>query len=160
MGLHADVSMNTTPQPEEDQRTERRNLINDHIGKRIRLQRSNLGLSAVSLGSALNVRYQQIHFYERGDNQVTSSALYYLSQILNVPISFFFDGISKLDIKDIAFSQESTSNASDTINVFSVKDIKEVEQEVRSLAESFYKIEDREVRRGIIDFLKILGRKS
>lgn len=158
MDLYADVSMNTASRPEVDQRTERRNLINDHIGKRIRLQRNNIGLSAVNLGHALNVRYQQIHFYERGDNQVTSSTLYYLSQTLNVPISFFFDGIEELDIKDTTSSREGTSNVSDTINIFSVKDIKEVEQEVKSLAESFYKIEDRESRRVIIEFLKVLGK--
>lgn len=150
--------MTTKSGREMDQQTERRHMINSHVGERIRLQRVNKGLSAADLGKYINVRYQQIHFYERGTNQVSSSALYSFSQALDVPVSFFFDGMTELENNDLITLKSTPDDSSDTVNIFSVKDIKAIEQEVKDLAEFFYDIEDKITRRGIIEFLKVLGR--
>lgn len=108
MGPYAGVSMTIKGHRETDQQTERRHMINNHVGERIRLLRTGKGLSASDLGRYINVRYQQIHFYEQGKNQISSSALYSLSQALEVPISFFFDDM--IGLKDyglVAFENHS-----------------------------------------------------
>ena len=141
-----------------DQENERRHLINVHVGSRIRLQRTNKDLSAIDLGRFLHVHYQRIYYYEEGKNQVSSSTLYNISQILDVPVSFFFDGIVSSEAIGLIDYHSSSNELLDTVNIFAVKDIKTIEREVRELAEVFYKIEDKLSRKGIIEFLRVLGR--
>ena len=67
------------------------NPIDVHVGKRLRLRRTLLGMSQERLGDLLGLTFQQIQKYERGVNRIGSSRLYELGQILDVPVSFFFD---------------------------------------------------------------------
>ncbi len=62
-----------------------------HVGSRVRLRRTLLGMNQTQLGEALGVTFQQIQKNERGFNRIGASRLYQLSQILDVPVSFFFD---------------------------------------------------------------------
>ncbi len=62
-----------------------------HVGSRVRLRRTLLGMNQTQLGEALRLTFQQVQKYELGRNRVSASRLYQLSQILDVPISFFFD---------------------------------------------------------------------
>jgi transcriptional regulator with XRE-family HTH domain len=64
-----------------------------HVGQRVRLRRTLLGMSQERLGDALGLTFQQVQKYERGANRISAGTLYRLAQILDVPISFFFDGI-------------------------------------------------------------------
>lgn len=66
-------------------------IIDAHVGSRVRLRRILLGISQDKLGKALNLTFQQVQKYEKGSNRIGSSRLYHLSQILDVPVSFFFD---------------------------------------------------------------------
>lgn len=65
--------------------------VDVHVGNRIRLRRTLLGLSQEKLGEALGLTFQQIQKYERGANRVGASRLYDLARVLDVPIGFFFD---------------------------------------------------------------------
>ena len=67
------------------------NPIDVHVGKRLRLRRTLLGMSQERLGELLGLTFQQVQKYERGANRIGSSRLFELGQILDVPISFFFD---------------------------------------------------------------------
>ncbi len=67
--------------------------IDVHVGSRIRLRRTLLGMSQERLGEALGLTFQQVQKYERGVNRVGASRLFDLSRVLDVPISFFFDDI-------------------------------------------------------------------
>lgn len=62
-----------------------------HVGARIRLRRTLLGMSQERLGEALGLTFQQVQKYERGVNRVGASRLYDLARVLDVPVSFFFD---------------------------------------------------------------------
>jgi transcriptional regulator with XRE-family HTH domain len=77
------------------------NPIDVHVGRRLRLRRTLLGMSQERLGQLLGLTFQQIQKYERGVNRIGSSRLYELGQILDVPISFFFD-----DMPDGAEAQD------------------------------------------------------
>src|SRR6195952_4825225 len=65
--------------------------IDAHVGSRIRLRRTLMGMSQERLGEALGLTFQQVQKYERGVNRVGASRLFDLSRVLDVPISFFFD---------------------------------------------------------------------
>jgi transcriptional regulator with XRE-family HTH domain len=64
-----------------------------HVGTRIRERRIMLGLSQQQLAVMIGVTYQQAHKYERGLNRISAGRLYDIAQVLNVPISWFFEGM-------------------------------------------------------------------
>ena len=66
------------------------NAIDVHVGKRVRLRRTLLGMSQEQLGASLNITFQQVQKYERGANRISASRLWDISQILDVQISYFF----------------------------------------------------------------------
>src|SRR5579885_3142608 len=69
--------------------------IDRHVGARIRERRVMLGLSQQQLAELIGVTYQQAHKYERGLNRISAGRLYEIAQVLTVPVSWFFEGLSK-----------------------------------------------------------------
>lgn len=67
------------------------NPIDIHVGTRVRLRRTLLGMSQERLGDALGLTFQQVQKYERGANRVGASRLFELAKALGVPVSYFFD---------------------------------------------------------------------
>lgn len=67
--------------------------LDKEIGRRIRVQRLEAGVSQERLAEALGVSFQQVQKYENGLNRVAASRLYDVSQALNVPVASFFDGL-------------------------------------------------------------------
>ncbi len=65
--------------------------IDVHVGHRVRLRRTLLGMSQTALGEALGLSFPQVQKYEKGTNRISASKLWQLTQILDVPVSFFFD---------------------------------------------------------------------
>lgn len=70
--------------------------VDNLVGKRIRRRRRLLGLTQVQLGNTVGVRFQQIQKYECGANQVSASRLWQLSKALEVPVGYFFEGMSQV----------------------------------------------------------------
>ena len=66
-----------------------------HVGQRVRMRRLMLGLSQTKLADALGLTFQQVQKYEKGTNRIGASRLQHISQILQVPAAFFFEGIPK-----------------------------------------------------------------
>ena len=64
-----------------------------HVGRKIRERRIMLGLSQHQMAELAGVTYQQAHKYERGINRISAGRLFTLSQVLNVPVSYFFEGL-------------------------------------------------------------------
>ncbi len=69
------------------------NPIDAYVGQRIRIRRQMLKLSQAKVASILGITPQQVQKYEQGNTRVGSSRLWDLSKILQVSISFFFDGV-------------------------------------------------------------------
>ncbi|HYC06230.1 MAG TPA: helix-turn-helix transcriptional regulator [Azospirillaceae bacterium] len=67
--------------------------VENHVAARIRLRRGLLGMSQSDLARALGITFQQVQKYERGSNRVSVGKLFRLADILDVPLSFFFDGL-------------------------------------------------------------------
>jgi transcriptional regulator with XRE-family HTH domain len=68
------------------------NAIDEHVGRRVRMRRIMLAMSQEKLGAALGLTFQQVQKYEKGTNRIGASRLWQISQILQVPASFFFEG--------------------------------------------------------------------
>ena len=65
-----------------------------HVGSRIRERRIMLGFSQQQMADLIGVTYQQAHKYERGINRISAGRLYEISQVLGVPVSYFYEGMS------------------------------------------------------------------
>jgi transcriptional regulator with XRE-family HTH domain len=75
--------------------TSRSQDIDRYVGARIRERRIMLGLTQQQLADLIGVTYQQAHKYERGINRVSAGRLFEVSQVLSVPVSYFFDGLEQ-----------------------------------------------------------------
>ncbi|MDA4846300.1 helix-turn-helix domain-containing protein [Hoeflea poritis] len=128
------------------------NPIDIHVGSRIRLRRTMLGMSQEKLGESLGITFQQIQKYEKGTNRVGASRLQNISSILNVPVSFFFEDAPG----DPSTGQPGASESSSSNYVVDFLSSSEGLQ----LNRAFVKIEDPKVRRKIVDLVKALAADS
>jgi len=87
----------STPAVDDPRPSPRANAADHHVGVRIRERRVMLGLSQQQLAQMIGVTYQQAHKYERGLNRISAGRLYEIAQVLRVPVSWFFDGLSASD---------------------------------------------------------------
>jgi len=71
---------------------------NQHIGERIRLRCTLLGLSQSELGKALGLSFQQMQKYERGTSAIGAGQLCGIAKALDVPVSFFYDGLDGVSV--------------------------------------------------------------
>lgn len=70
------------------------NAVDLHVGARVRMRRKMLGSGQEALADALGLTFQQVQKYERGANRISASKLYEIAKALQVPVSFFFDGLA------------------------------------------------------------------
>jgi transcriptional regulator with XRE-family HTH domain len=68
------------------------NPIDKYVGSRVRMRRLMLEMSQTNLADALGLTFQQVQKYEKGTNRIGASRLQHISQILQVPVPFFFEG--------------------------------------------------------------------
>ena len=66
--------------------------IDAYVGNRVRLRRLIVGMSQERLGKALGITFQQVQKYEKGVNRICASRLLQMSQVLGVPVAFFYEG--------------------------------------------------------------------
>ena len=123
------------------------NPIDVHVGSRIRLRRNMISMSQEKLGEALGITFQQIQKYEKGTNRVGASRLQQISQVLGVPVSFFFeDAPGEAPPGGVAESQ-STGFVVDFLS----------SAEGLQLNRAFARISDAKVRRKIIELVRTLA---
>ena len=72
-----------------------KNPVDLHIGQRVRHRRWLLGMTQQQLAQAVGIRFQQIQKYESGANRISASRLWDLAKALEMPVSFFFDGLDQ-----------------------------------------------------------------
>lgn len=129
------------------------NPIDVHVGARVRLRRTLLGMSQEKLGEALGLTFQQVQKYERGANRVGASRLFDLSRVLDVPVSFFFDDMSG-EIE--ALSPRLISGLAEDPAVFDGADPM-TKRETLDLVRAYYRITDPQIRKRVLDLAKALG---
>jgi transcriptional regulator with XRE-family HTH domain len=132
------------------------NQIDAHVGSRVRSRRVLLGLSQEKLGDALGLTFQQIQKYERGANRIGASRLFDLSCALDVPVSYFFDGIPP-EIVPARSGTIEAKPASARKNMLEPDIL--LNRETTELVRAYYAVSDGEVRRRTIEFLRVLGER-
>lgn len=111
--------------------------VDVYVGSRVRMRRTELGMSQEKLGDAIGITFQQVQKYEKGTNRTGSSRLHQVAGILGVPVTFFFEG---------APGQRKTKGkaiSSDYVTQFLAT------PDGLALAKAFTQIKDRKLRRGI-----------
>ena len=71
------------------------NDIDLHLGRRLRRRRRLLGLTQQQLATSVGIRFQQIQKYECGANRISAARLWQLSEALEIPIGYFYDGLAE-----------------------------------------------------------------
>lgn len=126
------------------------NPIDAHVGARVRLRRTLLGMSQEKLGEAIGLTFQQVQKYERGANRIGASRLYDLSRVLDVPIAFFFDDmpndVSVMSPGQLSRVEQFTELPNDPDPM--------AKRETLELVRAYYRISDPTVRRRIFDLTK------
>jgi transcriptional regulator with XRE-family HTH domain len=69
--------------------------IDQHVGGQLRLRRAQAGMTQTELGAKVGLSFQAVQKYETGENRISASRLYQLARILDVPLSYFFDGLDE-----------------------------------------------------------------
>jgi transcriptional regulator with XRE-family HTH domain len=124
------------------------NPIDKHVGSRVRMRRMMLGMSQEKLGDALGLTFQQVQKYEKGTNRIGASRLQQISQILQVPVAFFFEGAPIIpgEFEPASGMQEAPSPAY-------VSDFLATSDGL-SLTKAFMRIKDAKLRRRIVDLVQ------
>jgi transcriptional regulator with XRE-family HTH domain len=132
------------------------NPIDVHVGRRLRLRRTLLGMSQERLGQLLGLTFQQIQKYERGVNRIGSSRLYELGQILDVPISFFFDDMAQdgraPDLLAPGLAEDPAGFAFDE-----ARELQLDRRETLELVRAYNRIPDPAVRKRLFELTKALA---
>lgn len=69
--------------------------IDQHVGGQLRLRRAQAGMTQTELGAKVGLSFQAVQKYETGENRISASRLYQLARILDVPLSYFFEGLDE-----------------------------------------------------------------
>lgn len=124
-----------------------------HVGGRVRLRRTLLGMSQERLGDALGLTFQQVQKYERGANRIGASRLFDLSRVLDVPVSYFFeemDGASPGRARAALAEEKASDYEPDPM----------IKRETLELVRAYYRIGDPHVRRRVFELAKALAKSS
>lgn len=118
--------------------------IDIHVGQRVRARRKMLGLSQTQLGHELGVTFQQVQKYERGTNRIGSSRLFRMSNTLDVPVAYFFEG-AETKMPGYVSVKETMGDA-----VFD-------REETQELVDAYYRIADPRIRKKVLGLARLLS---
>lgn len=123
--------------------------VDAFVGSRVRIRRMTLGISQEQLGTALGLTFQQIQKYEKGQNRIGAGRLFRISQILSVPVQFFYEGLPSehLDGDTGAVAERTAS-----VQTFLAS------TEGHALSMAFLKINDLPTRRRIVDLVSTIAK--
>ncbi len=126
------------------------NPVDIHVGRRVRLRRTLLGMSQERLGDAVGLTFQQIQKYERGANRIGASRLFELTQILDVPVSFFFDDMAD----ELKSSEGRMAKGLRDRGQAPLEPDPMAKRETLELVRAYYRISDPRVRKRVFELTK------
>ena len=147
--------VNNDASNERNFRITNNNAIDMHVGKRVRLRRTLLGMSQEQLGGELDITFQQVQKYERGANRISASRLWDISQVLDVSINYFFDDMAEITMSG---SPRKVSQGADT-SLLSAEIVKDpmARRETLELVRTYYSIEQPLVRKRVSEMVKSIA---
>ena len=130
--------------------------VDVHVGSRVRLRRTLLGLSQEKLGEAVGLTFQQIQKYERGANRIGASRMYDLAHVLDVPPAFFFE-----DMPDEIKKRDDAPQ--DSLGVHTLEEADKdplTRRETLELVRAYYKVGSHPVRKRVFELIKSLAKMN
>ena len=112
--------------------------VDVHVGSRVRLRRTLLGMSQTDIADALGLTFQQVHKFEKGANRISANRLYQISLIFGVPIEYFFE----------EFEGKKSRRSPDDVMLT---------RETMELVRAYYRIRDPKVREALHALFKAMG---
>jgi transcriptional regulator with XRE-family HTH domain len=125
------------------------NPIDIQVGNRVRIRRMLIGMSQERLGDLLGLTFQQVQKYEKGVNRIGAGRLFEVARILNVPVDFFYEGLS---------AEPGPAGASEAESAPVMEFVSSGEGLQLSLA--FMKIKEAKVRKRVLDLVKSLAEEE
>jgi transcriptional regulator with XRE-family HTH domain len=121
------------------------NPVDRHVGSRVRMRRIMLGMSQEKLGEGLGLTFQQIQKYEKGTNRIGASRIQHIAEILQVPVSFLFEG-----------SPGSSTHFDEAPSPTYVADFLATAEGL-ALIRAFMRVPDIKLRRAIVDMVELIA---
>ena len=125
------------------------NPVDKHVGSRVRMRRLMIGMSQEKLGDALGLTFQQIQKYEKGTNRIGASRIQQIADILEVPVSFLFEGVPGGSVRE-GFSETSPAYVADFLAT----------AEGLALIRAFTRIPEVKLRRSIVDMVEHIAARE
>ena len=136
------------------------NPIDVHVGNRIRLRRTLLGLSQEKLAALLGLTFQQVQKYERGMNRVGASRLWDIGKVLEVPIEFFYEDmdsdVAKQSPRMFSISEEKMEYLQEEQPKFNNDPMQR--KETIELVRAYYKIPNRAAAKHLFDLIVAMSK--
>jgi transcriptional regulator with XRE-family HTH domain len=132
------------------------NPMDIHVGARVRVRRMMIGMSQEKLGEKMGLTFQQIQKYEKGTNRIGASRLFQLSQILDVPVQFFFeDAPLGTGVRGQAMAAGFAESRTEAflLDFLSSRDGLELNR-------AFVKITDPKVRKKVVDMVRAISEST
>jgi transcriptional regulator with XRE-family HTH domain len=129
------------------------NPIDKHVGSRVRMRRMMLSMSQEKLGDALGLTFQQVQKYEKGTNRIGASRLQQIANILQVPISFFFEGAPHVGGHHHGGGMGEAPSPAYVSDFLATSD-------GLSLTKAFMRIKNNKLRRRIVDLVEQIAGES
>ncbi len=126
--------------------------VDVHVGARVRMRRTLLGMTQTSLGEAIGLTFQQVQKYERGTNRIGSSRLYDVARVLDVPVEFFFED---MPAEVAASSPGRRPRKAQKPPSYEIDPM--AKRETLELVRAYYKISNPQVRKRLFEMVKAIG---
>jgi transcriptional regulator with XRE-family HTH domain len=124
------------------------NPIDEHVGSRVRIRRTQEGMSQTRLADSLGITFQQIQKYEKGTNRISASKLQLIARILKVPVQWFFEGAPGSE-QQSGFGMEDENSRQMTKLL--------QDGDTMKLVHAFAKLQNRNLRKKVLNLVRALA---
>ncbi len=126
--------------------------VDAHVGKRLRLRRTLMGLSQEAVARAVGITFQQVQKYEKGSNAMNAGRLYEFARFMNVPVAYFFEGLDSFSAQSAKGASGFSEAASDKFDHKTVSDRESLE-----IMKAFKRINEQVIRKRLADLVRAVA---
>ena len=127
--------------------------IDSHVGKRLRLRRTMMGLSQEAVAKAVGITFQQVQKYEKGANAMNSNRLFEFAQFMRVPVAYFFEGLEQV----ANGGAEAAGGFAEENEKFDHNQKRVSDRESLEMMKAFKRIKEQLVRKRLSDLVRAIA---
>jgi transcriptional regulator with XRE-family HTH domain len=128
--------------------------VDSHVGKRLRLRRTMMGLSQEAVAKAVGITFQQVQKYEKGANAMNANRLFEFARFMHVPVAYFFEG---LESPSVAGTGETTGFTETEAEKFEHNARRVSDRESLEMMKAFKRIKEQLVRKRLADLVRAIA---